>query len=56
MSYVLLLVFSIAGIYQPQDFSVTEFQSKTACEVALKEAKKFYRTVNATSKCIPVED
>lgn len=57
MSYILLLVFSAYGIYSgPSDFTVTEFQSKNACEVALTEAKKFYRTVNSRSKCIPVKN
>lgn len=56
MSYILLLVFSTLGVYNgPKTFSVSEFQSKAACELALKEARKFYRTVNADSKCIPVE-
>lgn len=56
MSYILLLVFSAYGIYSgPDTFTINEFQSKTACEVALKEAKTFYRTVNDKSKCISVE-
>lgn len=57
MSYILLLVFSTLGVYNgPKDFTVTEFQSKNACQVALVEAKKFYRTVNNKSKCIEVKN
>lgn len=56
MSYILLLVFSAYGIYSgPDTFTMSEFSSKASCEVALKEAKKFYRTVNDKSKCISVE-
>lgn len=56
MSYILLLVYSAFGIYSgPDTFTISEFQSKASCELALKEAKKFYRTVNDKSKCISVE-
>lgn len=56
MTYLLLLVFSTLSIYSPKSFTVSEFSSKQACEVALKEANKFYRTVNEDSKCISVQD
>lgn len=55
MSYILLLVFSSINLV-PKAFTVSEFQSKSACEIALREAKTFYRTVNEDSKCISVED
>lgn len=54
MSYILLLVFSVTN-YVPKSFSVSEFRTKEACEVALAEAKKFWRTVDDDSKCISVE-
>jgi len=57
MSYILLLVFSTLGIYNgPKSFTLSEFQSKAACEIALKEAQKFYKTVNDESKCISVQE
>lgn len=54
MSYVLLVVLSVYNAL-PASFIVTEFQTKAACEVALREAKNFYKTVNNESKCISVE-
>lgn len=54
MSYILLLVFSAVN-FVPKTFTMSEFQTKSACEVALKEAKSFYRTVNNESRCVSVE-
>lgn len=57
MSYILLLVFSLISPYSgPKTFTMSEFQSQQACEVALNEAKKFYRTVNNESRCISVKE
>lgn len=56
MSYILLLVFSAQGIVpHPHSFTMSEFKTKEACEVALLEARSFYYTVNDESKCISVE-
>jgi hypothetical protein len=54
MSYILLVVLTV---YKPlpNNFIITEFQTKQACEIALTESKKFYKTVNAESRCISVE-
>lgn len=54
MSFILLVVLS-TGV-GPKSFTLSEFRSKAACEIALKEAKKFYRTVNDSSKCISVQE
>lgn len=54
MSWILIVVTSLTP-WNAKDFKVVEFHSQDACLVALKEAKKFYRTVNNESKCISVE-
>jgi hypothetical protein len=55
MSYILLVVLTV---YKPlpNNFIVTEFQTKQACEIALRESKRFYKTVDSESRCISVED
>lgn len=54
-TYILLIVLS-ATIYLPKSFTLTEFQTKEACEIALKESYKFYKTVDYASKCISVKN
>jgi hypothetical protein len=55
MSYILLIVLTV---YKPlpNNFIITEFQSKDACEIALRESKKFYKTVDSESRCISVAE
>jgi hypothetical protein len=55
MNYILLLVFTI---YKPIPANITlsEFQTKESCELALDIAKSFYKTVNDESKCINVKN
>jgi len=56
MSYILLLVLSAQSVVpHPHSFTMSEFQTKEACEVALETAKHFYYTVNDESKCISVK-
>lgn len=54
-TYILILALSF---YTPagETVQITEFSSKQACEIALTEAKKFWRTVDSDSKCISVEE
>lgn len=53
-TYILLVVMSV---YRPlpNNFFMTEFKTKEACEIALDQAKSFYKTINSESKCISVE-
>lgn len=53
-TYILLVVMSV---YRPlpDNFFMSEFKTKEACEIALEKAKSFYKTINSESKCISVE-
>lgn len=55
MTYILLLVFTIYPAI-PGNIQVTEFQTKVSCEIALKEAKKYWKVKDDESKCISVEN
>lgn len=54
-SYILVIALSL---YKPagESFQISEFSSKESCEIALKEARKFWKTVDYDSKCISVLD
>lgn len=54
-TYILLIALTV---YKPlpESFLISEFSSKESCEVALQEAKRFYKTVDNESKCISVKD
>jgi len=53
-SYILIIAMTF---YKPsgESFQISEFQSKEACEIALNEARKFWRTVDNDSKCLSVK-
>lgn len=52
--YILVLSLSTLN-WGPNNFSVSEFHSKESCEVALNEAKKFWKTIEDQSKCVSVD-
>jgi len=52
-TYILLITLSVYNAL-PSSFLIQEFSTKESCEVALSEAKHFYKTVNNESKCISV--
>lgn len=55
MTYILFLVY--AQLFEiDKSFSVSEFKSKKACEVALKEANAFLNVINKYSRCIEVAE
>jgi len=53
-TYILIIAMSL---YHPlgSNVQISEFQTKEACEVALFEARKFWRTIDNESKCIDVK-
>ena len=53
-TYILLIVMTVYRPF-PANFLISEFKTKEACEIALEQAKSFYKTVNSESKCISVE-
>lgn len=52
-AYILLITMTIYSPL-PSNFLISEFQTKEACEIALEQAKSFYKTVDSKSKCISV--
>lgn len=52
-TYILLITLSVYNAL-PSSFLIQEFSSKESCEIALSEAKHFYKTVDRDSKCISV--
>lgn len=52
MTWVLFVVYVSHAFVK--GFSISEFKSKAACEVALKEAKLFMGIIDRDSKCIEV--
>ena len=54
-SFILVIALSV---YRPlpASFMISEFSSKESCEVALVQAKKFWKTIDDESRCISVKD
>lgn len=55
MIYILFIVFNSYGITN-KGFSISEFHSKYACEIALTEARKYFSVLDRDSKCIEVKE
>lgn len=53
VTYILFIVSMSYGIAN-KAFSVSEFHSKVACELALNEAKKYGSVYKDDSKCIEI--
>lgn len=53
MTYILFIAFISNGFNK--GFSVSEFKSKKACEIALAEANEYISVLKNSSKCIEVK-
>ncbi len=51
MNYILITVMSSA-MFLPTTITTTSFDSMEACELALREVKKEWVTVNGKSRCV----
>lgn len=54
MNFILVIVMSSA-MFLPESFTITPFDSMKNCEIALREAKKQWSTVNIKSKCVDLK-